>query len=153
MTGQDALRKLSSLCARGEHCTSELREKMLRWGVDADEQEGVVAWLAEHHYVDDERFARAFVHDKLKYNRWGGRKIAQALYAKGVGRDISQAVLGEVGEEEYLEQLLPVMQGKLKSVKAGSDYERNQKLVAYAVSRGFSPSQAWKCLDTLKESL
>ncbi|MBR6998867.1 MAG: RecX family transcriptional regulator, partial [Prevotella sp.] len=75
MTGQQAFQRLAALCARGEHCQSEMLEKMRAWGVTAEEQAQVMARLTQEHYVDDERFARAFVADKVRYNKWGRRKV------------------------------------------------------------------------------
>ena len=83
-TGREAFQKLSALCARSEHCQQEMLEKMRQWGVDADEQAWVMQRLVEERYVDDERYARAFVHDKMQYNQWGRRKIEQALWLKHI---------------------------------------------------------------------
>ena len=74
--------KLAALCARGEHCQHDMLEKMRQWGVDEQEQASVMQRLVKERYVDDERYTRAFVHDKMTYNQWGRRKIEQALWLK-----------------------------------------------------------------------
>lgn len=74
LTYEEALRKLGNLCARGEHCTGEVDEKMKKWGLSEADRQRVVSYLVAHQYIDDERFARAFVHDKLAYDGWGRRK-------------------------------------------------------------------------------
>ena len=91
-TEQEALLRLSSLCSRSEHSSGEMRDKLRRWGVDSETSERVVARLVSERFVDDERFCRFFVRDKIRFDRWGRRKIEQALYAKGVCQDISAAV-------------------------------------------------------------
>ena len=74
MTAQQAYSKLTALCARSEHCQHELLEKMRQWGVGEAEQAQVMARLVSERYVDDERFARAFVLDKVRYNKWAAGK-------------------------------------------------------------------------------
>lgn len=70
ITEKDALLRLTSLCARGEHCAHEMREKMRRWELTDDEQARVMEYLTDRKFVDDERYARAFVADKIKYGKW-----------------------------------------------------------------------------------
>lgn len=143
----EALKKLSALCAKTEHSTGEMRDKMRRWGLSEKDQAAVIAKLVEHQYVDDERFARAFVRDKLLYNHWGERKIAQALWQKGITDDIARAALSEIGCEEYSEQLRPLLDNKARSIKADSEYERRQKLIRFALGRGFGMDEILSCLD------
>ena len=45
------------------------------------------------HYVDDSRYTESFVHDKIRYNKWGRRKIEQALWMKKVDSAISSPIL------------------------------------------------------------
>ncbi|MBP3756716.1 MAG: RecX family transcriptional regulator, partial [Prevotella sp.] len=75
MTEQEAFTRLSAQCAQAEHCQHEMVEKMRRWGIADDVQARVMARLVGERYVDDERYARAFVKDKVKYNKWGRRKV------------------------------------------------------------------------------
>ena len=65
-----------------------MKEKMTRWGIDEDAQQRVVEYLVANRYVDDRRYARSFVNDKLKYNKWGPRKIEQSLWMKHIDESI-----------------------------------------------------------------
>ena len=147
VTEQGAYLQLAQLCARGEHCQHELTEKMRRWGMSDEAQARVMARLVGERYVDDERYARAFVRDKIRYNKWGRRKVEQGLWAKHIDDDIHERVLGEVGDDEYLSVLRPLLQQKRRSVKADSDYELNQKLVKFALSRGFTYDIIRQCIS------
>ena len=148
---QGAFLQLSGLCAQAEHCQYEMLEKMKRWGLSEEAQARVMAKLTEDRYVDDERYARAFVHDKVRYNKWGRRKVEQALWQKHIDDDIRQRVLDEVDDEEYLDVLRPLLKQKRRSTKAASDYELNQKLVRFALSRGFTYDIIRQCLDVSEE--
>ena len=147
VTEQGAYLQLAQLCARSEHCQHELTEKMRRWGMSDEAQARVMARLVGERYVDDERYARAVVRDKIRYNKWGRRKVEQGLWAKHIDDDIRERVLGEVGDDEYLSVLRPLLQQKRRSVKADSDYELNQKLVKFALSRGFTYDIIRQCIS------
>ena len=147
ITEQEAYLRLSALCAQAEHCRHELFEKMRRWGLDEAVAERVATRLVSERYVDDERYARAFVRDKVRYQKWGRRKIEQGLWQKHIADDIRQRVLNHIDDEEYLSVLRPLLKQKRKGIKASSDYELNQKLLRFALSRGFTFDIIRQCLD------
>ena len=147
VTEQGAYLQLAQLCARAEHCQYELIEKMRRWEMSDEAQARVMQRLVSERYVDDERYARAFVRDKIRYNKWGRRKVEQALWMKHIDDDIRSRVLSEVDDEEYLSVLRPLLKQKRRSIKAASDYELNQKLVKFALGRGFTLDIIRQCID------
>ena len=147
----DAYLTLAALCAQAEHCQWEMLEKMRRWELPEEEQARVMQRLVSERYVDDERYARAFVKDKVRYNKWGRRKVEQALWQKHIDDDFRQRVLDEVDDSEYLAVLKPLLQQKRRSTKAANDYELNQKLVRFAVSRGFTFDIIRQCLEVDEE--
>ena len=150
-TENDAYLTLAALCAQAEHCQHEMLEKMRRWELSAEAQARVMERLVKERYVDDERYARAFVKDKVRYNKWGRRKVEQALWQKHIDEDIRQRALDEVDDEEYLTVLRPLLQQKRKSTKAQSDYELNQKLMRFAIGRGFTFDIIRQCIDVEDE--
>ena len=150
-TENEAYLTLAALCAQAEHCQWEMTEKMRRWELDDEAQARVMERLVKERYVDDERYARAFVKDKVRYNKWGRRKVEQALWQKHIDDDIRQRVLDEVEDDEYLAVLRPLLKQKRKSTMAASDYELNQKLVRFALSRGFTFDIIRQCLDVNEE--
>jgi len=147
MNEQEAYLQLAALCAQAEHCEQEMRDKMKRWELDEMVQNHVINRLTEERYIDNERYARAFVKDKIRYNKWGRRKVQQALWMKRIDTDIQQRVLDEIDEKEYLDVLRPLLKQKRKSIKAENDYELNQKLVRFALSRGFTFDIIRQCLN------
>ena len=144
---QGAFLQLSALCAQAEHCQHEMLEKMRKWELTDEAQARVMQRLIEGRYVDDERYARAFVRDKIRYNKWGRRKVEQALWQKHIDEDIRQQVLDEVDDEEYLSVLRPLLSQRRKSTKADNDYQLNQKLMRFALGRGFTYDIIRQCID------
>ena len=146
-TENDAYLTLAALCAQAEHCQYEMLEKMRRWELSEEAQARVMAKLIKERYVDDERYAHAFVKDKIRYNKWGRRKVEQALWQKRIDEDIRKRVLDEVDDDEYLSILKPLLKQKRKSIKAQNDYELNQKLMRFALGRGFTFDIIRQCLN------
>ena len=151
MTEQEAYLQLATLCAQAEHCEQEMRDKMKRWEIDETVQNRIIDRLVKERYIDNERYARAFVKDKIRYNKWGRRKVQQALWMKRIDNDIQQRVLDEIDDKEYLDVLRPLLKQKRKSTKAANDYELNQKLVRFALGRGFTFDIIRQCLEVGEE--
>lgn len=128
-----------------------MKEKMTRWGIDEDAQQRVVEYLVANRYVDDRRYARSFVNDKLKYNKWGPRKIEQSLWMKHIDESVLREALDDVDNEEYISVLRPLLTSKRKTTKAETDYEMNQKLLRFAIGRGFTFEQVKEVIDDVDE--
>ena len=150
-TEQEAYLTLAALCAQAEHCQWEMVEKMRKWEIPEEAQARIMERLVKERYVDDERFARAFAKDKVRYNKWGRRKVEQALWQKHIDEDIRKNVLNEIDDEEYLSVLRPLLKQKRKSKKAQNDYELNQKLMRFALGRGFTFDIIKQCVDVEDE--
>lgn len=146
-TEEKALSSLAALCAKGEHCSGEMDEKMRRWGLDEDARRRIIDYLESHQFIDNERFCRTYVNDKVRYDRWGRRKIEQGLWLKHIGKDISSPILDEVPDEDYLDVLRPMLKAKWPTIKAKTDYERSMKLIKYAMGRGFELRLIRQCID------
>lgn len=160
MTEQEALAKLMTICSQSEHCSGEMVEKMRKWELEETAQARIMEQLVKGKFVDDERFTLAFAKDKLRYNKWGRRKIEQALWLKHIPNDISQRVLDELGiggdsrsddDSEYVQILRELLRNKARSVKAKNTYERNGKLIKFALGRGFSMDVIMKVIEESDE--
>lgn len=146
ITEEKALAQLASECSKAEHCTGEMMQKMEKWGLPPDARQRVLGRLVDGRYVDDRRFAPLFVRDKLKFNKWGRRKIAEAMWQKRIPADIQAEALATISDDDYAGVLAPLLKAKERSVKASSDYERSMKLVKYALGRGFDMQVIRRCL-------
>ena len=146
LSREKALAKLAALCARAEYCTGDMEDKMRRWGLSGDDIKENISYLVANKYVDNARYSQAFVNDKIAYNHWGRRKIEQALWMKRVPESVSAPILDAVPEEDYINVLKPLIASKSATVKAESDYERQMKLMKFALGRGFSIDEIKQCL-------
>ena len=104
--------KAERYCASAEHCESEVRLKLLQWRGDAQTVDKIVDSLRVSGYVDDERYARAFVHDKVVFQGWGRVKIEYMLRAKKLPLPVIKSALKTIDEIEYFEQLSHLLETK-----------------------------------------
>lgn len=137
MKKEEVLFKLTALCAAGEHCSQEMLDKMQAWNVSEIDQTEIMNYLIKEKYIDDERYCRAYVKSKIRYNKWGRRKIEQGLFLKRIPRDTISTVLSSIDDKEYMEVLVPLLNNKRTNIKARNDYELRQKLIRFALGRGF----------------
>lgn len=131
---QEAYIKLSALCASAEYCEYDLRKKARNWDTPLD---SIISRLRQERFIDDSRYAHAFVRDKFRYNHWGRVRISQELKMRKISADIIEEALCEIPEEDNLDTLRRLIDTKRKSVKGKSEYEIRGKLIRFALGRGF----------------
>lgn len=149
-TPQQALQSLMRMCARSEHSSDDALRLMKRWGVGDEEARGVLARLRAERFIDDRRFAEAFVRDKLNLSGWGAYKIKMALRAKGVSREIIEEVAATMIEAtDMRERLEDIMRRKLRTLKYTSPYDAKSKLIRFAASRGYEIDEAVECASKI----
>ena len=148
ITPEQALSWLAALCSRGEQAESDLRRKLQRWGIDLGEADRIVQRLKEESFLNEERFARAFVRDKARFNGWGRVKIAHALRQKQVSSSvILQALDEELDEESSRDTLLHLLQGKARTLAGREPRLARAALLRFAASRGFETDLCYRCVD------
>lgn len=148
-TIEEARLKAEAYCSLAERCTDEVLRKLGQWGAPAEAHGVIVDALRKERYLDDRRYAIAFVRDKYRFNQWGRIKISQALRLKHVAMEHISAALGEIDEEEYEGVLTDLLQKKDRSIKASNDYERNGKLVRFAASHGYDMGEILRCMKRM----
>jgi len=124
-------------CARSECCRSEMVRKMREKGADSNMACKVADRLEEEGYINDARFARAFVHDRTLYERWGRMKTRQALMQRGITPSLINEALQTIDEDLYSGTLRELLKTKARTTKAATTFELRQKLMRFAASRGF----------------
>jgi len=148
MNYKQVLRRLASYCSRAERCIWDIRKKMNAWEIPYEQQDFIVQYLQKEKYLDEARYCKAFVNDKLLYNRWGIYKIRFELKKKKIPATLIQQVLDSLNPEENIERLRLLIEQKKKTVTGKNDWEIRQKLLRFASSRGFSQEEAEKVLGT-----
>jgi regulatory protein len=149
MNEKEALNHAMKLCSRKEYTTSEIKEKLLEWGVSGETTEKIVSELTADKFIDDSRYSHAFVNDKLKFSKWGRIKILYMLRQKGVAEEIATEAMNSIESDLYDTILMAEMVKKSKSIKAESPFAFRGKLIQFALQRGFEYETASRLADKI----
>lgn len=136
-TFDELLRKAASYCSKSEHCVSEVITKLNRWQANEADTQKIIKKLIDDDFINEKRYAAAFVRDKFRLNKWGKIKISVALRGKGIENDLIDDALEQIDEGEYRDVLTTLIKSKQKSIKYKSEYEKQGKLFRFALGRGF----------------
>ena len=140
---------MTTQCARSELCADDICRRLSRYQLPAGAVGRIVDKLKQERYIDESRYAHAFVRDKFRYNHWGERRIGQELRRRHIDEAIIADALTEISTEDCNETLEALLKKKLQSTSGRNDYEVFMKLLRYSVSRGFRPEDTHRCLQRI----
>ena len=147
MTESEGKTLAERYCSGAEHCCIEVRAMLERHKVESEDIARILKYLIKEGYIDESRYARALVHDKVRFAKWGRIKIAQVLWQKRIPGDVADEALASIDDDEYMAALKDVVKSKCRTVKGATDYERKMKAMKSVCSRGYEPALVRKVLD------
>ena len=151
-TPEQALASLMKLCSKAEKSSGDARRLMYRWGIARDDQDKILAQLTAQKFIDDERYAAAYVREKMRFSGWGAYKIRAALSSKGISREVIDRAVGSLDGEVMDDRLEKYLRRKKQVVKATTPYEIRAKLMRYGLSLGYDYEKVSDAVDkTLKK--
>ena len=136
-TVEQVLSVLRRQCARMERSEYDVRRSMIRWQMTSDEMENVLSQLIAERFVDNARYAEAFVRDKLRFSGWGRKKIVNALRIKQISPHIIASLDYLFDSEDEGGKLTTLLEKKARQVKAKNRYDLRDKLIRFGLYRGF----------------
>jgi len=140
LTAQQALQRAAALCARGEQSPAGMRTRLQGWGLTASDVSQVMRQLTAEGYIDEQRYAHAFVADRTRFNGWGRVKIAHMLRQQGIGDAAAAQALATIDQQQYAQGLLRQLRMRARGLAAAGGGDRRRwwaTLMRYGVSRGF----------------
>lgn len=151
-TSQQALQSLMRMSARSERSSGDALRLMKRWGLTEEDARKVLLRLQSERFIDDARYAEAFVRDKLNLSGWGAYKIKMALRAKGITKEIIDEVVAPMlADADMTERLEEIMRRRMRTLKFTSAYDAKMKLIRFAASRGYDIDEAVECASRIVE--
>jgi regulatory protein len=132
------MRKARDYCALEEHCISEVEKKLKDWKVDRSMHARIISMLVSEDFINEQRYADAFVRGKFRNLCWGKVKLRYELERKKIASGKINEALGKLDEEEYARCLAEL--AKKKAASLGSNVLENQfKVARFLLSKGFEP--------------
>lgn len=130
------LTQMQRWCSVKEYCKQDILKKLNKSNLNQEEKIKIIDELIKHNFINELRYVKAFIHDKLYLSKWGITKIKYALKQKEINPELYQNILQEIEEEKYIQSFFPVAKAKWKSLKETDPYLRKQKLIRYLMGRG-----------------
>lgn len=135
---EEALTALMRLAARAEKCQSDAMRLMHNWGLNDSQAQQVLDRLLRDRFIDDSRYAEAFVREKLRLSGWGEYKIRTALQRKGIDNELIREALRQADPPLMERRLTEQLSRKARNVKRATPYELRNKLIRYGLSLGYN---------------
>ena len=153
LTPKEAVARLASYCATSEHAPLELLRKLQRWGIEGDEAEEIVEQLKAEGFVDEKRFAVAFVRDKYRFNGWGPLRLRDELRRLRIPARYIDEALAELEEGEHSsprEQVLTLLRKKLRTLPSSLERRKaKDRLMRYGLYRGYEYEEVREATRTI----
>jgi regulatory protein len=151
LTKEQAIQKLKQYCAYQERSHSEVEQKLWDLGVHRSEHDEILSVLIEENYLNEERFAKAFVGGKFRMKDWGRKKIYYALKEKKVSEYNIKKAMKEIDEEDYQKTIGELAEKKYASLKGEHYLVRKKKTMDYLMQKGYEPELITKLVNSLAE--
>lgn len=144
-----ALNRAMKLSASREYCSEDILGKLKAWGVSQENAARIIETLVKEKFIDNRRFAEAYVKDKYHQNRWGRLKIIAGLKMKNIPAGLINESLQVIDEDDYRQSAIDILLSRRKSIKAKSLYELKGKLMRYGQSKGFENEILYDLLNEI----
>lgn len=138
--------KLESFCAYQERCEFDVRKKLRTWDVYSEHCEILISDLISNNFLNEERYADAYVSGKVRIKKWGRKKIVQNLKFKGISDYSTKKALKAIDLDDYWNNLMHLARKKWEHLKEPNIYKKRAKLLTFLYSKGYE-------MDLMKDAL
>ncbi|MBQ1253196.1 MAG: RecX family transcriptional regulator [Alistipes sp.] len=152
-TPQEALASLQRLCARAERSSGDALRLMATWEVESSKRREVLDRLIQDRFIDDKRYAEAFIREKTSLSAWGEYKIRTALRRKGISEEIISHALQDINPQANAERLRERLERKAKNIRFDNTFQLKTKLLRYGLSLGFSMEQVLGSVEQVVQNI
>lgn len=145
-----AFNRMAGLCAKREYCVFDIKTKLMRSDIETESVERIIEQLKNEKYIDELRFARSFINDKIRFNKWGRIKIDFALKQKRIPQSIISEAFQDFSNKQLNDSLEDVLRVKWKTIKGKTEQDKRNKLIRFALGRGFEMKNILAYIENLK---
>ena len=148
-TVEEATKAMEHYCAYQERCHKEIEQKLYDLNMIPEAQEFIILHLLQHNFLNEERYAKAFVRGKFSIKNWGRIKIISELKFKNISSYNIKSGLKEIDEKDYIKTLQSLAEKKLRLIKESNSFKKKNKLSSYLISKGFETSLVYKVTNSI----
>jgi len=143
LTPEEGLQRAINLCAKQEKSHQSIRNKLFDWQIPANKIETIIAQLVSENFLNEERFAQAYVRGKFNQKRWGRRKIIQGLKTHNISSFIVTKAIQSISSEEYTKTIRTLIMKKEALLNESNLFLKRKKIANYLLSKGYENDIIW----------
>lgn len=136
-TLEEATRKLEQYCAYQERCHQEVRQKLETMHMIPEAIDMIIGHLIEHNFLNEQRFAKAFVRGKFSIKKWGRRRLTSELKKRDISKIAIKEALAQIDEPTYLNTFHELAEKRCENIRETNSYKKKKKLIDYLLYRGW----------------
>ena len=148
-TVQEAISKMEAYCSYQERCHKEVNQKLRDMNMIPQAIDMIIVHLLDNNFLNEERFARAYVRGKFRIKKWGKYRIAQELKRKGITKNLITSALNDISDNEYIQTFSELAEKKVASIKDSNVLKRKKKLADYLLYRGWESHLVYEKVNEL----
>lgn len=134
---EEAKRKLEHYCSYQERCHKEVQDKLYSMKMIPQAIDLIIVHLMDHNFLNEERFAKAFVSGKFRIKKWGKYRIMLELKRKGITKNLITSALKDISDADYLQTFHALAEKKAATITESNPQRRKKKLADYLLYRGW----------------
>ena len=146
-TVDEAQKKLENYCAYQERCHKEVRDKLKEMRMIPEAIDQIMVRLIEQNYLNEERFAKAFVRGKFRIKKWGKNRLVRELKFRDISKFSIESALKEIDPDEYYNTLDDLIKKRIDQVKEKNIYKKKRKVADYLLYRGWESHLVYEKLN------
>ncbi|MBC2843666.1 regulatory protein RecX [Winogradskyella flava] len=136
-TVDEAQKKLENYCAYQERCHKEVRDKLWGMRMIPEAIDKITVHLIQNNYLNEERFAKAFIRGKFRIKKWGKNRLVRELKFREISKYSIDSALKEIDQGTYQQTLDELVRKRISQVKEKNIYKKKRKVADYLLYRGW----------------
>ncbi|WP_179352336.1 regulatory protein RecX [Winogradskyella vidalii] len=146
-TVDQAQKKLEHYCAYQERCHKEVRQKLRDMRMIPEAIDAIMVHLIQHNFLNEERFAKAFVRGKFRIKKWGKNRLLRELKFRDISKYSIDSAMKEIDLDDYYNTLDDLVQKRIAQVKEPNVYKKKKKVADYLLYRGWESGLVYERLN------
>jgi regulatory protein len=146
-TVDEAQKKLESYCAYQERCHKEVRNKLRDMRMIPEAVDNIMVHLIQHNFLNEERFAKAYVSGKFRIKKWGKNRLVRELKFRAISKYSIDSALKEIDLDDYYKTLDELVQKRIAQVNEKNIYKKKKKVLDYLLYRGWESHLIYEKLN------
>tara|TARA_B100000900_G_scaffold177662_1_gene150611 strand:+ start:8096 stop:8572 length:477 start_codon:yes stop_codon:yes gene_type:complete len=143
-TVDEALSKIQKYCSYQDRCHKEVEQKLKEMRVISEASNQIIMALIDGDYLNEERFALAFVRGKFKIKKWGRHRLISELKQRNISKYLIDKALKQISDAAYKDTFESLAHKRAASITGVSALKKKKKLADFLLRRGWESSMVYE---------